>query len=79
MSFICNDCNQPQKDNVKPYKVVSEVRKVLYPSYKKRNGSIVTPEGLETVKELDLCLQCYNESKDSVTRIVETKVLHGEM
>ena len=54
MSFKCDNCSEPQRNGIKPNKVVIETRDVTYP--RKADGQ--TPSGTETVKEVALCAKC---------------------
>lgn len=53
MSFKCDYCSEAQEDGIKPSRVVVETRSV---TYKTKEGNIST--GTETVKEVDLCVDC---------------------
>jgi hypothetical protein len=60
MSFKCQNCGVPQEPGTKPHKIVTEIRKVIYPPVRDRDGSIkYVPEGFENVCELSICPQCF--------------------
>ncbi len=73
MSFKCEVCRETQNHGVKANKQVVEIRKVTYPTVKKKDGNIVIPEGFETVRELDVCPECSN--KDYRVKVVGEKVI----
>ncbi|MDD4779091.1 MAG: hypothetical protein PHT02_00610 [Tissierellia bacterium] len=77
MSFRCQKCNEVQVDGTKETKVVTEVRKVIYPTVKDSYGKYRTPEGFETVKELTVCPECATHK--FTTTIVDLKVIEGEV
>lgn len=73
MSFICENCNQAQKDGTKMNKVITRIRKVLYPVIKDKEEKIRIPEGFEIVKELSVCPLCFEKPFNAT--VVGTKVL----
>lgn len=59
MSFTCQNCGEHQQPGIKPYKVVTEVRKVIYPPVRDRENNIrYIPEGFENVSEINVCQKC---------------------
>jgi len=60
MSFKCQNCGKQQKTSVKPVKVVSQKRKMVYPEQRNRDNEVIVSRGFgwEIAKELDCCEKC---------------------
>lgn len=60
MSFVCQICDEPQKDRVKPILVAVEQRSKTYPVRRNEEDKVVDKggSGYETVREVQACKQC---------------------
>lgn len=74
MAFRCQSCMVAQSPGTKMKKVVIEIRKVKYEPVKEANGNVRFPEGVETVKELNVCPECYTNGHFQLS-VVGSKVL----
>lgn len=64
MSFICDKCHKPQRNHIKPIRVVVEIRKKIYPIRYAKDGKTVIDKGgkgIEIAREMNLCLPCSKE------------------
>lgn len=74
MAFVCGSCKVAQEAGTKPYKVVVEVRNVHYLPVKDENGNVRISAGYETVRELDVCSECFS-TKSFNCNMVGNKIL----
>ncbi len=60
MSFVCQICDEPQKNGIKPILVAIEQRNKTYPERRDKEDKIVDKggSGYETVREVQACKQC---------------------
>ena len=73
MAYKCEVCNTIQTNGSKQNKMITEIRKVTYPTVFEYDGRVKKiPEGFEIVKELNVCDKCFVK-KDPV--VVDSKVL----
>jgi hypothetical protein len=65
MSFICQNCQEAQKNGVKPILFTSQRRKVKYPE-RYENEKLIDKggSGFETAQEIQLCEKCIKEKEN---------------
>ena len=74
--YNCNICNETQVPRTKISRLVTKVRKVIYPEIRDSYGKIIkTPIGSEIVQELEVCEKCLDKHKDAPARVVDSKTL----
>jgi hypothetical protein len=64
MSFICDKCLKPQSNHEKPYRVIVETRKRIYPKRFAKDGKTIIDnggDGWEIAREMNLCKSCHEE------------------
>ncbi len=63
--YKCESCGTLQHPGTPEIKVVTHIRKVIYPETKNKYG-LKAPFGHETVKEIKVCEPCSNKKFDIV-------------
>lgn len=60
MSFVCQICDEPQKDGIKPTLIAIEQRNKTYPTRRNEEDKVIDKggSGYETVREVQACEQC---------------------
>ncbi len=60
MSFVCQICDEPQKDRAKPILIAIEQRNKTYPERRDKEDKLIDKggRGHETVREVQACKKC---------------------
>lgn len=60
MSFVCQICDEPQKDGSKPTLIAIEQRNKIYPTRRNKEDKVIDKggSGYETVREIQVCGEC---------------------